>query len=640
MASKIKLINENGKVLELSSGYITLDKQLDPKDFKYIKDTMKDMLDLNGKLEDGDVVFLKGYHTVNDGGGGTFMYNPLGSKSDHNGGTIIDPSKTFPEDWGNQNSLNDWFNTTNSGEGILERIYNGNVDVSYFGAKGDGNTDDTLAIQTAIKLTDITIDNNSYYIKDILYIYNNIYGNNTTLLSDSGLYVSTQNKIIVKGLNIKYNGNDNTGTIGLYSTYLSTHYSIFEDIIIDGFETNLLIDTWNNRYENIVTKNAKYGVKIVSKTGSNPNLLTISNVDCYYCSYGMYLDTTNIYNIDITDCNIEHCSVVGIYSNDINLLLLNSIYLENNTKCLDINNTTITLNNIKYDHIYIDNSKVYINNFIRFYDKSAVITNSIISLNTSNSLYRFLNTYSNKIINNVSNKLNKYESYGYLFNSRYGSSLSFSFTQDTSSLLNRNNYVIKISRKDANNKGATSLYIPIPKNINKNKVFVKIRAKGVGNFAFTNNLCDLGYSQFDTFNLTDSFEEIITELDFSNYTDAYLGIRFSYNEGDYIIVDGIGISDEGIPSIYSNKEVFMNAKPSSTNIYALNGDIVYNNNCIEGEENSWTCHLEGNPGGWSASSFITDSGYVLKMNNLPTSDPNVAGQLYVDSNNNIKVSQG
>ena len=54
-------------------------------------------------------VSLLGYHTQGDGGGGVFYWDANESKSNHNGGTVIDPTVAFPTDWTNQTQLDAWF---------------------------------------------------------------------------------------------------------------------------------------------------------------------------------------------------------------------------------------------------------------------------------------------------------------------------------------------------------------------------------------------------------------------------------------------------------------------------------------------------------------------------------------------------
>jgi hypothetical protein len=112
-------------------------------------DTIEDLLALDlTKLEENPKVYVLGYHSPNDGGGGFYIYNVNKPKSEHNGGTIIDASKSFPIDWNNIEQQNNWFNGDNTGFGVWERIINNTINIRCFGAKQDNTTDDTLAINS------------------------------------------------------------------------------------------------------------------------------------------------------------------------------------------------------------------------------------------------------------------------------------------------------------------------------------------------------------------------------------------------------------------------------------------------------------------------------------------------------------
>jgi hypothetical protein len=85
---------------------------------------------LSGNI-DGQPMILTGYYTEGDGGGGPFYWNAASVAAD-NGGTIIAPTGV---------STGRWY-----------RLYDGVLNVRWFGAKGDNVNDDTPAFTSCITL--------------------------------------------------------------------------------------------------------------------------------------------------------------------------------------------------------------------------------------------------------------------------------------------------------------------------------------------------------------------------------------------------------------------------------------------------------------------------------------------------------
>jgi len=112
--------------------------------------TLEDLLSVN-PLSAGSVRVLN-YHSDVEGGGGAFYWDADKAKSEHNGGTIIDPLAVFPSDWSNQTQLTTWFDTSNTGNGCWVRQYDGAVNVKWFGARTESDVDNTAVIQKALNL--------------------------------------------------------------------------------------------------------------------------------------------------------------------------------------------------------------------------------------------------------------------------------------------------------------------------------------------------------------------------------------------------------------------------------------------------------------------------------------------------------
>ena len=90
------------------------------------------------------------YHLGLDKGAGDYYYDSTEDRANHDGGKIIDPTRTFPSDWTNETQKTTWF-TASTGAGCwkLSRALFNETNVCWFGAKGDATANDTKPLQQA-----------------------------------------------------------------------------------------------------------------------------------------------------------------------------------------------------------------------------------------------------------------------------------------------------------------------------------------------------------------------------------------------------------------------------------------------------------------------------------------------------------
>ena len=370
MASSFELTNENGKVLSISSGSITENKVLESSDFKYIRDTISSLSSISNPL-DGDVCFIKSYHTNSDNAGGKFIYRANMSKSKHNGGTIIDPSKSFPSDWNDTTQVTDWFTADSSGNGCWERVYDGAVNVKWFGAVNDSTIDSSIAFLKATELRNIIV-NDTIYIKNVL-INNEVFINGNAV---AGPMASNLNGVI-KAFDdadylIKIEGNNTT---------LSG--SSILNVKLDGNNKNINLFESNNvsnlRIDKVSFNNVNG--KAINLQKTMESIVT----QCYFRKCGtldgsvIYIDkyvnndpAQNVNNLHIIDNTFGYNSGNWIESDSLsnidilwikdNKFEFDGIYNQNQSSC-----STIKLNDISRCWI-IDNSFTWFTDSNNNYD--------------------------------------------------------------------------------------------------------------------------------------------------------------------------------------------------------------------------------------------------------------------------------
>lgn len=116
-------------------------------------DAMSDLIGVTNT--DSETINVRGYYTINDGGGGIFNWDATANKNTANAGTIIDPSVSLA------------LQGTGAGFGCWVRQYYGYINVKWFGATGNGVADDSSAIQLALNNAD-----NHVFFPQGIYVVN------------------------------------------------------------------------------------------------------------------------------------------------------------------------------------------------------------------------------------------------------------------------------------------------------------------------------------------------------------------------------------------------------------------------------------------------------------------------------------
>lgn len=264
------IIQDSGEI-ELSNGLFA--KKVS---FKYIAQTIEEMQKLALKV--GDIVEVLGYYQAGDGAGHKRV---IASEDDGSGVQL-------------ENGL--WANI----------VHNGEVNVSWFGAKGDGVTDDGDIFKKSINYSNVVLDKDIYLINSVNIDNDNfvVLGNNNYIyFKDNGLLnINNSEKILIQHTNFKtFGGQENVNV------------------------TPINIVNSNN----IIIRNSYFSIqrKLVSETNATK---TISLEKCNSVAFintefknlypdGLYL--TNCSNLDF-----NNCSFLGVLGN---WTLLNIFYSEN-----------------------------------------------------------------------------------------------------------------------------------------------------------------------------------------------------------------------------------------------------------------------------------------------------------------------
>lgn len=255
-------------------------------------------------LTNTDQYNVSGYYAQGDGGGGDFYYDST-STATANGGTI--------------------FATDEGGSGRWYRIVDSIINVRQFGAKGDGTTDDTAAIQAAIDAEKTIYIPTGTYIVDHLLV--NTQG---TLIQGASALTSV--------LKLKDGAND-------YVIEFATSNWQMHFIKVDGNRSNntsggniYINNCYWNTLSNVDVREASDNAWILVNSNNN----TFNNCQVHNCdAIGFLIDATSEYNV-WTNGGVE--DVVGDIGFDCNGIgnVFNGTWVEWRA-------ATVTTNKVGYD---------------------------------------------------------------------------------------------------------------------------------------------------------------------------------------------------------------------------------------------------------------------------------------------------
>ena len=277
-------------------------------------------------------VFVRGYYSNGDGGGGTFYWDAASTEAD-NGGTIIAADA--------------------GGTGRWKRVYSGAVNVRWFGAKGDGSTDDTGAIQAAIDYAlayvvtvyaprgiyiaeNIVIDVNNVrnmsgglkligdipqnYVKDGLNTSNSIFrlklNSPHSLFTTAGSASSTGTNgylFMLHFENFGIHGNGNTGDVDGLWVKTPGIMPLFKNLNISGFKGGRGI-----AFDDDVNRDGSGGTQPIdighgTSLGGSWDRGTIDRCIFFECNIGLFCGRLNNWNV--TRSSFENMYYAGCIIN-------------------------------------------------------------------------------------------------------------------------------------------------------------------------------------------------------------------------------------------------------------------------------------------------------------------------------------
>ena len=215
----------------------------------------------------GYQVNIASFHSGIEGGGGTFYFDATKDKALHNGGTIIDPTNTADLATWDAAAKTTWF-TAGTGTGCWVRLFDGSLNVLWFGAVRDAVVDDAQSINKAVKLASL-LGIGTVYIPGGTYLLG------TTDPISTMYYIVPEDNVNIVGEGIdrtilKVKTGENTrfdGTTGPFIIATAQAQPLtnctFSDITFDWNGANNLLTEFSTRRNNASIFSLNGGINII-----------------------------------------------------------------------------------------------------------------------------------------------------------------------------------------------------------------------------------------------------------------------------------------------------------------------------------------------------------------------------------------
>lgn len=268
--NKLDQMAEDGQLTQLIAQFLSLNAVMS---FQSVAD-----MKLAENLVNGSTVETYGFYSVNDGGGAKYLVRTITNDDTIDEKTIIE-------------LYDDYL--------IAELIKEDEMSVKQFGAKGDGTTDDTLSIQTALNYcNNIIVPSGTFMVNAITHILPN--SNNRIKLDNDAIIeaignsatnyavidINNKSNVEISGGTIKGDRTTHSGDTGEWGMCLSiengaSNIYIHDIKLINAWGDGLYINNATNvKTQNLIIDNARRnGISIISVETFNSLNDYISNTN-------------------------------------------------------------------------------------------------------------------------------------------------------------------------------------------------------------------------------------------------------------------------------------------------------------------------------------------------------------------------